>query len=74
MIPFKILIGAIVLVPCALPVATDFVPFKMDNRFELDARDAANVGDEAGAEVGGCPWGGYKLWGAVWGGGGEGVG
>jgi hypothetical protein len=73
MIPFKILVGAIVLVPCVLPVATDFVPFKMDNRFELGAGAAANVGDKAGVEVGGCPWGGYKLWGITCNGGGGGA-
>jgi len=73
MIPFKILVGAIVLVPCILPVATDFVPFKIDNRFELGAGGAANVGDKAGVEVGGCPWGGYKLRGNTCNGGGGGA-
>jgi hypothetical protein len=53
--------GAIILDPDAPLVATDFVPFKMDNRFKLFG-GRLNVGDNAGAETGiGCPWGGYGL-------------
>jgi hypothetical protein len=55
MTPFKIFGAISVLVPCALPVVTDFVPFKMDNRFEFGAGGGANV-DKAGLEGGKrCP-------------------
>jgi len=53
MISFKTPGAANVLVPYTLPVVTDFVPFRMERRFELfDAGGKLNVGDNAGAEAG----------------------
>ena len=52
MIPFKIPGGAIAFVPYALPAVADFVPFRMDKRFELfEGSGRLKVGENAGAEV-----------------------
>jgi len=52
MISFKTPGAANVLVPYTLPVVTDFVPFRIERRFELFAGGKSNVGDNAGAEAG----------------------
>jgi len=57
--------------PDGPPVVTDFVPFRIDNRFELFCGGGkSKVGENAGAEAGTCcPWG-YRLCGITCSGGG----
>lgn len=62
MIPFTAPRGAIMLDIDAVPVATDFVPFKIDKSSLFGGGGRSNVGDSADAETGTCcPWEEYKL-------------